>query len=110
MKPITIIDDGHSKFKLTITITEVRIKLQKETTDQIREKIIDFFKIISNTNEMINCTNSYRGSFRYDPEKSFLLRIQMQTNNKDTKKTIPYTIINGILENKYNFKNIEKIL
>lgn len=90
MKSILIENKGNSNFKLTVTPTEVRIKLKKDATEEEQEYVMDFLKKVANMPAMINCDQTWRGKFRPRRTK-FPLSIQMMTNGKPIFVFYPYS-------------------
>jgi hypothetical protein len=88
MKPIVISKQHKSQFKLIVTPTEIRIKTQKFISGDLKERIVDYLKVISDKPEMKQCTQTWRGNFKYIEEVGFIPKITMYTWDK--KEHITY--------------------
>jgi hypothetical protein len=90
MKLRELFDNGNTSFKLTITPTRITIKLQKDISIELKLRVLYFFENIVKEDSMVNCVQSYRGSFKL-PKADFIpWQIQMKTNNPNTKHTITF--------------------
>jgi hypothetical protein len=90
MKLRELFDKGNTTFKLTITPTRITIKLQKDISIELKLRVLYFFDNIVKEDSMVNCTQSFRGSFKLPKDKSIKWQIQMSTNNPNTKHTITF--------------------
>ena len=91
MKPIVIQDKGNKEFKLTVTPTEIRIKLKADTPKELSDIVISFLKTVAAKPEMVNCVNTFRGRFRpINLNDSNTYQITMCTDSK--KQAYTYKI------------------
>ncbi len=91
MKNIVIQDKGNSKFKLTVTPTEVRIKLQEDSSPAMIAEVGDFLKEVANSPEMLNCTRTWRGQVQIK-DGVFIRKIIMhtETKHKENRQSIKF--------------------
>ena len=95
MKHVVIQDKGNKEFKLTVTPTEIRIKLKADVPKELSDTVISFLKTVAAKPEMVNCINTFRGTFRpINLNDSNTYQITMYTDSK--KQAYTYKI-QGIL-------------
>lgn len=83
MKQVSILNEPRARFKLTVTPTEVRIKIQKDMPNELVEYIVNRLKIIADSPELRDSTFTWRGSFNYNYTPKFgVHKISMYNSNK----------------------------
>lgn len=91
IKNVAIQDKGNTAFKLTVTPTEIRIKLKSGVSKELSDNVILFLKTVAAKPEMVNCINTFRGTFNpIDLNDSSTYKITMYTDSK--KQTFTYGI------------------
>lgn len=91
MKPIVIQDKGNKEFKLTVTPTEIRIKLKAGISKELSDNVISFLKTVAAKPEMVNCVNTFRGTFKsIDLNDISTYNITMYTDSK--KQAFTYSV------------------
>jgi hypothetical protein len=81
MKNVVIEDKGNYYFKLTVSTSEIRIKIQQGVDDTIKQMYIDKLLKVANTPEMVNCVNTFRGKTKYVKQGN-RIDISMKTDSK----------------------------
>jgi hypothetical protein len=81
MKNVVIEDKGNYYFKLTVSTSEIRIKIQQGVDDTIKQMYIDKLLKVANTSEMVNCVNTFRGKTKYVKQGN-RIDISMETDSK----------------------------
>lgn len=81
IKNIVIEDKGNHYFKLTVAKEEIRIKIQKGVSDEIKKSYIDKLLSVANKPELISCPNTLRGKAKYVEGNNYL-DITMETESK----------------------------
>ena len=81
LKNIVIEDKGNYYFKLTVSTSEIRIKIQQGVDDTTKQMYIDKLLKVANEPEMVNCLNTFRGKTKYVKEGD-RIDISMETDNK----------------------------
>lgn len=84
MKNVVIEDKGNQYFKLTVSVSEIRIKIQQGVDDTIRQLYIDKLLGVANKPEMVNCSNTFRGKTKYVKDGNANC-IAMETDNRKQK-------------------------
>jgi hypothetical protein len=86
MKKLEILDKGNTRFVLTVTPSRITIKLQEGSSELDRERVIKFFKWVSERPELDDQLFTFRG--RTDiPPTNIPLMIQMVNSNNKIKFT-----------------------
>jgi hypothetical protein len=90
-KNVVIIDGDNARFKLTVTPTEIRIKVQAGVPESVKTEYINFLIEASNHPTLAECTQTWRGTMvNYQDEGQVPQYIGMATDNK--KQTFMYTL------------------
>lgn len=90
-KNVVIVDGNNARFKLTVTPTEIRIKVQAGVAESVKVEYINFLIEASNHPTLAECTHTWRGSMvEYRDEGQVPQYIGMATDSK--KQTFTYTL------------------
>jgi hypothetical protein len=88
-KNVVIIDGDNARFKLTITPTEIRIKVQAGVPEAVKTEYINFLIEASNHPTLAECTHTWRGTMvNYQDEGQVPQYIEMATDSKKQTCTI----------------------